>query len=101
MSAQFKVQTADDVRTVLSRHGDELRRRKVHKLYLFGSMARGESTDDSDIDLLMEHGRPMGLIAMSGLQRYLERILGRRVDLGTDVRDSVRQSVDEDLIDVF
>ena len=99
--AQTVVQTIDDVRQVLSSHRTELEQRKVKKLYLFGSMARGEPTDESDVDLLMEHGRPLGLIALLGIKTYLEEILGRSVDLGTALKDRVRESVEKDLIDVF
>ena len=97
----IKVQTVDDIRTVLARHGEELRRRKVIKLHLFGSMARGEATDESDVDLLMEHGRPMSLIDLASLQNYLEDALGRPVDIGAEVKDTVRESVEKDLINVF
>ena len=96
-----KVQTIDDIRNVLALHEKELRRRQVVKLHLFGSMARGEATDSSDVDLLLEYTGLMSLIDVASLQNYLEDALGRPVDIGAEVKDSVRESVMRDLINVF
>ena len=54
----------------------------VARLALFGSMARNESTAESDVDLLVELERPLGLQFMA-LHEELERLLGREVDLLT------------------
>jgi predicted nucleotidyltransferase len=55
----------------------------VTALHLFGSAVRNELRDDSDIDLLVEFGRPVGLFEFVRLRRTLEVLLGRRVDLVT------------------
>lgn len=55
----------------------------VKALSIFGSVARDEAAPESDIDLLVEFDRPVGLFAFVRLRRYLEEILGRRVDLAT------------------
>ena len=55
----------------------------VTALHLFGSAVRDELRDDSDIDLLVEFGRPVGLFEFVRLRRTLEVLLGRRVDLVT------------------
>ena len=55
----------------------------VRSLRLFGSIARGEATDASDIDLLVEFSRPVGLIHFAGLKLYLEDLFGSKVDLVT------------------
>jgi uncharacterized protein len=74
----------DDVLAILRAHQDELRRRHVKSLALFGSVARDEAGPDSDVDLLVEFdGSPVGLFAYAALQRRLEELLGRRVDLAT------------------
>ena len=54
----------------------------VEKIGLFGSVAAGTDNDSSDIDLVVEFRRPMGLKFIR-LVEYLERILGRKVDLVT------------------
>jgi hypothetical protein len=54
----------------------------VETLSLFGSVARGESTDSSDVDLLVEFNRPIGLLHLIQTEQYLESLLGvERVDL--------------------
>ncbi len=55
----------------------------VEMLSLFGSVARGEARDDSDVDLLVEFSQPVGLFQFIELQQWLESLLGCKVDLGT------------------
>jgi len=57
----------------------------VKSLILFGSVARNEARPDSDVDLLVEFDRPVGLFTFVRLKRYLEEILDSTVDLGTPV----------------
>jgi hypothetical protein len=57
-------------------------RYRVRELALFGSLARQEQGPTSDVDLLVELSRPLGLEFVS-LAHYLERRLGRKVDLAT------------------
>ena len=73
----------------------ELRERGVSSIALFGSVIRGEERPDSDVDLLVEFGRPIGLFAFVGLRDYLQRILGRPVDLATPdaLKPHVRERV--------
>jgi predicted nucleotidyltransferase len=58
-------------------------RYKVAELSVFGSTARGDAGQDSDIDLLVtfQTDAAIGLIAFNRLRRELEEGLGRRVDL--------------------
>lgn len=57
----------------------------VRSLSVFGSMIRGDACPDSDIDLLVEFepNARVGLFEYARLQRYLQEILGRKVDLAT------------------
>ena len=55
----------------------------VKELYLFGSAVRNEARDDSDIDLLVDFEQPVSLFEFVRLQREIEAVLGRRVDLVT------------------
>jgi predicted nucleotidyltransferase len=56
----------------------------AQQLRVFGSVARGEETEDSDIDFLvsLEPGRT--LLDLARLEITLEELLGRRVDLVTE-----------------
>ena len=54
----------------------------VKKLGLFGSYAKGQPTETSDIDVFVEFERPIGF-EFIGFAEYLERLLGRKVDILT------------------
>jgi predicted nucleotidyltransferase len=54
----------------------------VSEIGIFGSVVRGEARDDSDIDVLVEFNRPIGLIRFMSLEYYLEQLFGGvKVDL--------------------
>jgi predicted nucleotidyltransferase len=72
--------TREEVLAVLDRHAQELRRLGAKSLALFGSVARGEGTASSDIDLLVEL-EPKTFDAYMDVKLFLEKVLGRRVDL--------------------
>lgn len=65
----------DLVLPVLLRHG-------VKRAGIFGSVARGEATPESDVDILIELDKRTGLLDFIGIKLELEDVLGRRVDLG-------------------
>ncbi len=73
--------TREEVQRRLSEQRAELARLGVRSLDIFGSVARGESAPGSDVDLLIEFERPIGLFQFFRVQRRLEEILGCRVDL--------------------
>ncbi|MFN8634137.1 MAG: nucleotidyltransferase family protein [Chloroflexota bacterium] len=66
---------------LLAEHRDELRAMGADSLSLFGSVARDEARPDSDVDVLIEFGRPLDLFDLGRIQVRLEEILGQRVDL--------------------
>ena len=68
---------------------------------VFGSVARGDDTPDSDLDLLMEFHRPIGL-AFVHLADFLECQCGRRVDLASAeyLRPWFRDAITDELRDV-
>jgi predicted nucleotidyltransferase len=72
----------------------------VHVQGVFGSVARGEDSPDSDLDLLVELPPSMGLLGVGRLQAELEALLGTRVDLvaETDLKPGVRAAVLADLV---
>ncbi len=74
--------TRQDVLDKLEANRSELRQMGVKSLSLFGSLARDEAVDDSDVDLLVEFDRPIGLFQFIRVQQYLQEVLGvDRVDL--------------------
>ena len=74
----------------------ELERRfHVGSLRLFGSLARDEGGPQSDVDLLVEFVKPVGLFVLADLREYLIELLGRPVDVGTEgsLRPRIRDAV--------
>lgn len=53
----------------------------LRSVALFGSIARNQANPGSDIDLLVEFDRPVGLMHMSRTARHIEELLGAPVDL--------------------
>ncbi|MCL6581286.1 MAG: nucleotidyltransferase family protein [Firmicutes bacterium] len=56
----------------------------VRSIRVFGSAARGEADEQSDIDFLVELEPGRSLLDLGGLQYELEKLLGRRVDVVTE-----------------
>lgn len=74
--------------------------RGVSRLQVFGSVARGQESSDSDIDLLVDVAPGVGLLGLARLQRDLQEVLGARVDLvpSDGVKPAVRRSIEQDLV---
>jgi len=70
-----------DIQQLQSKIIPHLRRYGVTKADLFGSVARGEATEKSDVDLLIELPKTASLFDYIGLKQDLEDALGRSVDL--------------------
>ena len=82
-----------------------LRGRGIRALYLFGSTARDEAGDASDLDLLFEYD-PAGefsLFDQAGAMLELSDSLGARVDLVSrfGLRPRVRERVEREMVRVF
>ena len=65
------------LRAFKQRRGDEYR---LESLGVFGSFARGEATDDSDVDIVFETSAP-NLFRTARMRQELEEFLGRHVDV--------------------
>jgi predicted nucleotidyltransferase len=66
----------DQILEIAARYG-------AHNVRVFGSVARGEDTPDSDIDLLVEFEPGRGLLNHAGLIEELEELLGGKVDVAS------------------
>jgi predicted nucleotidyltransferase len=55
--------------------------RGAHNVRVFGSVARGEETESSDVDLLVDLDEAVGLFGLGGLERELGELLGVSVDV--------------------
>jgi predicted nucleotidyltransferase len=94
----------EDAIAILKEHETELRQLGVEHLYLFGSTARGEADDDSDVDLFFDYKRgKLGLYELMDVKEQTSRILGRKADIMT--RDSLhkvlRSRIEASALQVF
>ncbi len=53
----------------------------IEKVWIFGSYARGEATEDSDIDLLISYEKLVGMFALGGLYADMEEAFNKPVDI--------------------
>jgi hypothetical protein len=72
----------------------------VAMIGVFGSVARGEATEHSDIDLLVRFSKGKSLLSLVRLEREISTALGREVDLLTEaaispyLRDSIKRELE-------
>jgi uncharacterized protein len=92
----------DAVLSLLTAHRSEIESFGVESLRLFGSVARGEASSDSDVDLLVSFRQTPTFSGYMKLRIFLEDLLGARVDLITEsgLREGVRPFVEKDAIRV-
>ena len=83
MSTTSTTDLAEHVIATLRAHEAELRKAGIRHLSLFGSVARGDAEDQSDVDLAAEldPDASIGLFALGALERRLANLVGRKVDL--------------------
>jgi len=86
------MRTLDEVIGQLRRMQPDLRRRyPIREMGVFGSYVRGEQTEGSDLDLVVDLGDGIGLIELAGLRQDLSDALGLRVDLV--VKDALNRRI--------
>jgi uncharacterized protein len=75
---------------------------RVRRLALFGSTARDEAKDDSDLDVLVDFEAGPTFDSFMGLKLFLEDHLGRKVDLVTPaaLKPRMRPMVEREAVDV-
>jgi predicted nucleotidyltransferase len=84
------VMKRDEAISRLRQHETDLRKLGVEGLYLFGSTAREEAGDGSDVDLFFDYQKgKLGLFELMDVKEYAGRILGRKTDIMT--RDSLHK----------
>lgn len=83
MDTQVQLDLAERVITTLRAHEPDLRRAGLRRLSVFGSVARGDYADESDIDLAVELDPEarMDFFRLVGIEMELAELLGRPVQL--------------------
>jgi predicted nucleotidyltransferase len=97
-----------DERQVISKlreHRDELTAAGIVHLRVFGSVARGEANDSSDVDLIAEFDKQknLTLLDMVGLENRLSELLQVKVDLSPaeTMKQRVRITADKEAVIAF
>lgn len=89
----------------LREHEPELKASGIARLSLFGSVARGDSGPESDVDLMAEFdlGKKFTLFSLSGVRSRISDILGAPVDLAERrmLKDEVKARAEREAIVVF
>lgn len=89
--------TRQDILSSLKKlKGEVSREYSVKTIGVFGSVARSEETEESDIDLLVEFSKPVGFVTFMRLENFLSERLGARVDLVT--ADSLKPVIRHDVL---
>ena len=78
----------------------------ILRAWLFGSCSRGEETEESDIDILVDYDNSQGIVSlliMGGMLMDLSDLLGRRVDLveNKGLMNFARASIERDKILIY
>jgi predicted nucleotidyltransferase len=91
-----------EILKALKEHCHEFKRFGVVSVSVFGSVARDEASDVSDVDVLAKFERPLTFRRFMDFRFYLEDLLGMKVDLVTErgLRERVRPQVERDAIRV-
>ena len=95
----------EDVIATLRAHEGEVKGLGIRRAALFGSVARGENRDHSDLDLVVAFEEPPrhSLVDVARVQRTLSALLGTNVDLAVEPlqTDRFRAHVEQDLVRAF
>jgi predicted nucleotidyltransferase len=95
----------DEVIRKLRAHESELKAAGVMRLAVFGSVARGDQSDQSDVDLLADFDktRRYTLLTMGRLESRLADLLGTKVDLclTESLKDSVKSRALQEAVVAF
>jgi predicted nucleotidyltransferase len=90
---------------ILRAHEPELRAAGIIHLHVFGSVARGEASPYSDVDLMadLDGSKKFSLLDMSSLENRLSDILQVRVDLtlSKSMREPIRRSAEREAVLAF
>ena len=91
----------DEVIKILKNLKKDLKEKyNIKGIGIFGSLARGEQKETSDIDILVEFGENADLFNLVGLAIFLEGKLNRKVDVVPKkvLREEIRESVLKEVV---
>ncbi|WP_298339355.1 nucleotidyltransferase family protein [Ferrimicrobium sp.] len=80
-----------DIMELATHHG-------VSNIRVYGSVARGDATSDSDIDLLVDFTAKTSGLEVVAFAQELEDLLGYQVDIGTKIHRVIRDQVEREAV---
>ena len=95
----------ESVNKILPKLQEELKKQPIIRAWLFGSYSRGEATEDSDVDILVEYdsNSRITLMTISRIMVALSEAIGKKVDLVEEghVLPFAQESVERDKILIY
>ncbi len=109
LSKKFKTKSKKNKNTVLSLFRDSLnlnnfcQQNDISYFGVFGSFARGEQKETSDIDVLVDFDKRKTLFDLAGIKNSLEDSLGKEVDLvlKNNIKEMLRPYIEKDLVVLY
>ena len=87
----------EQIKKILTSQKDILKNKyDVKEIGIFGSYVNGNYNEESDIDILVEFSKPIGLIKFIKLEEYLKDMLGIKVDLV--LRDGIKPALKSNIL---
>ncbi len=78
------MKTFKEIKEALQKHKEEFKKEYgLKEVGIFGSYARGEQNEESDIDILIELEKPISFVKFMRLENALSKLLGVRVEMVT------------------
>ena len=96
--------TRSDILSALRRDASDFQALGATSLYLFGSTARGEARDDSDVDLFVDYdSEKFGFVELIRMRERISHSLGRPADLTTrdGLHPMLRLQIEAEAVKVF
>jgi predicted nucleotidyltransferase len=76
---------------------------RIERAWIFGSFARGDHHDLSDIDIVVESDSTLSLMSLFGIQEQLSILLKQKIDIGfmSTLKPEIRSAIEPDLIEIY
>jgi predicted nucleotidyltransferase len=81
----------EEIEEIAARHG-------IRNIRVYGSVARGEAREGSDVDFLVDVDEGRSLLDLAGFYGDIQELLGCEVDVGTTIKERLREQVEAELV---